>query len=199
MKMRTYEITVGAVFVCLMAIGANITAWFPMLAIPIGGTAVPLSLQTFFAIAAGLMLGSRLGSIAMIAYVLIGTAGVPVFAGFSAGPMALISPTGGFIFSFIATAFFAGWVSRIRNRPMLSTFIGGAITGLIFNYGIGVTYMYIAMNTWLHLHINYQLAWTGNIPFIVKDGALAILASAFVLQLSKRIHPAAISRKRHSH
>ncbi|MFD2208152.1 biotin transporter BioY [Virgibacillus halophilus] len=190
MKLHTYEITIGSVFVCLMAIGANITAWFPMLAVPIGGTAVPLSLQTFFAIAAGLMLGKKLGSIAMIAYVLIGTAGVPVFAGFSAGPMALISPTGGFIFSFIAIAFFSGWISRIKQVPMVSTYIAGAVAGLLFNYGIGVTYMYIGMNTWLHLPISYQLAWTGMIPFLIKDGGLAILAALFVLQLSKRLNPA---------
>ncbi|MDY0393166.1 biotin transporter BioY [Virgibacillus halophilus] len=155
--------------------------------------AVPLyhfHCRPFFAIAAGLMLGKKLGSIAMIAYVLIGTAGVPVFAGFSAGPMALISPTGGFIFSFIAIAFFSGWISRIKQVPMVSTYIAGAVAGLLFNYGIGVTYMYIGMNTWLHLPISYQLAWTGMIPFLIKDGGLAILAALFVLQLSKRLNPA---------
>ncbi len=44
---RPIDLTFGAVFVCLMAIGANIAVWFPMLAIPIGGASVPLSLQTF--------------------------------------------------------------------------------------------------------------------------------------------------------
>src|SRR5690625_2501140 len=110
-NMRTIDLTFGAIFVCLMAIGANITVWFPMLAIPIGGATVPLSLQTFFATLAGLILGRKLGTISMITYILVGVAGVPVFAGLSAGPMALISPTGGFIISFVFIAFFVGFIA----------------------------------------------------------------------------------------
>src|SRR5699024_12553255 len=45
---------------------------------------------TFFATIAGLMLGKRLGSIAMMTYILVGIAGVPVFAQMKAGPMQLI-------------------------------------------------------------------------------------------------------------
>ena len=56
MRLRPIDLTFGAMFVCLMAIGANITVWFPFLAIPIGGATVHVSLQTFFAILAGMML-----------------------------------------------------------------------------------------------------------------------------------------------
>lgn len=108
MRLRTIDITYGAVFVCLMAIGANVTAWFPFLAVPIGGATVPVSLQTFFAILAGLVLGKRLGTFSMITYALIGYAGVPVFANFSGGLTSLVSPSGGFIISFIFCCFFYG-------------------------------------------------------------------------------------------
>src|SRR5699024_5563277 len=154
--------TYGAVFVCLMSIGANITLWFPMLAIPIGGVSVPLSLQTFFAILTGLMLGRKLGSLTMVAYTIIGVAGVPVFANLSAGPMALINPTGGFIISFIVVAYVSGFISEKRKKGLL-TYSLGATMGLLCNYGIGVTYMYLAMNTWLNLNISYLVAWSSMV------------------------------------
>lgn len=186
-KLRTIDLTFGAVFVCLMAIGANITVWFPMLAVPIGGASVPLSLQTFFATLAGLMLGKRLGSISMITYMLVGIAGVPVFAKMSAGPMAIISPTGGFIISFVLVAFFVGWIAEACKKPSVPIYIIASLVGLILNYTIGISYMYLAMNTWLGLDISYALAWISMIPFIVKDTAFACLAALFMVTLAKRI------------
>ncbi|RKQ29587.1 biotin transporter BioY [Oceanobacillus halophilus] len=186
-SLRPIDITYGAVFVCLMTVGANITVWFPILAIPIGGTSVPLSLQTFFAILAGMMLGKKIGPIAMITYTFIGTAGVPVFAGLQGGPFALISPTGGFILSFIFVAFFAGSITELAKSPTISVYTVAAIVGLLVNYVIGVTYMYIAMNTWLELEIAYKLAWAGMIPFLIKDTALSILGAVFMVNVSKRL------------
>ena len=91
---KTLHLIHIAMFSALMAIGANISAF-----LIIGG--VPITLQTFFAILAGILLGSRMGAISMIVYAFIGLAGVPVFAGFSGGMDTLISPTFGFIVSFV--------------------------------------------------------------------------------------------------
>jgi|SRR5699024_6946526 len=187
MRLRTVDITFGAVFVCLMAIGANVTAWFPILAIPIGGVTVPVSLQTFFSILAGLILGKRLGSISMITYALIGYAGVPVFANFSAGPTSIVSPLGGFIISFIFVAFFTGLVAEQFKRPSVVSYSIAAIVGLVVNYSIGVTYMYIASNMWLELPIGYATAWIGMIPFLIKDFGLSIVAAFFMVAVAKRI------------
>lgn len=187
-QIRPIEMTYGAIFVCLMAIGANITVWFPMLAVPIGGVSVPLSLQTFFAILSGLMLGRKLGSLTMVTYTLVGLAGLPVFAGLSAGPMAFVSPTGGFILSFIFVAYAVGFISDMNKTGSLLHYSFAAIVGIAINYIIGVFYMYMAMNTWLNLNISYLLAWSSMIPFLIKDGALAILAAAFMVNLSKRIN-----------
>lgn len=186
-QLRPVDLTFGAVFVCLMAIGANIAVWFPILAIPIGGTSVPLSLQTFFAIIAGLMMGKKLSSLSMITYTFVGIAGVPVFAGMSAGPMVILSPTGGFIISFIIVAFVVGSIADRTKGTAVWTNIFAASVGLAINYGFGVTYMYLAMNTWLELKISYTTAWLSMIPFLIKDTALAYLAAIFVVQLSKRV------------
>lgn len=101
MKLKTIDITLAGMFAALMAIGANITSF-----IVIGG--VPITLTTFFCIMAGLLLGSRLGAISMIIYALVGLAGAPVFAKFSGGLAVIISPTFGFILSYIIVAFVVG-------------------------------------------------------------------------------------------
>ena len=186
-KLRAIDLTYGAVFVCLMAIGANITVWFPFLAVPIGGASVPLSLQTFFAILAGLMLGKKLGTISIITYILVGFAGVPVFAGLTGGPMAFATPTGGFIISFLFIAFITGWIGEKNKKGHVYVYFGASAIGVMFNYGIGVTYMYLAMNLWLELPITYGLAWASMTPFLIKDAALAGLAAMFMAGAAKRI------------
>ncbi|MFU0788501.1 biotin transporter BioY [Virgibacillus proomii] len=187
-KLRTTDLTYGAVFVVLMAVGANITAWFPMLSIPIGGADVPLSLQTFFAVLAGLMLGKKLGSLSMFVYMLVGIAGVPIFAGFSSGPTMFISPTGGFIISFIFAAFFTGWVvDNSEKNYSFPRYCLAALIGTAFNYLIGVTYMYIASNTWMEVPLPYTIAWAGMIPFLIKDLIFAGLAALFTVKVVKRI------------
>jgi biotin transport system substrate-specific component len=186
-NIKPIEITVGALFVCLMAIGANIAVWFPFLAVPIGGTTVPLSLQTFFSILAGLMLGKRLGSLAMITYVLIGVVGVPVFAGMEAGPVQLITPTGGFILSFILVAFITGWIAEQKATASLQRFVIASLAGLTINYLIGVTFMYLSMNFYMNLEINYGVAWLSMIPFLIKDVAMACLAAVFTVRVANRI------------
>ncbi|NWO14233.1 MULTISPECIES: biotin transporter BioY [Virgibacillus] len=187
-QMRTIDLTYGAVFVVLMAIGANITVWFPMLTIPIGGADVPLSLQTFFAVLAGLMLGRKLGSFSMLAYMLVGIAGVPVFAGLSAGPRMFISPTGGFIISFIFVALVTGWiVNHPKQNYSFVRYCSAALLGTAINYIIGVTYMYAASNMWLDFPLSYTLAWSGMIPFLIKDIAFAGLAALFMVRVIKRI------------
>lgn len=70
-KFSTVDMVYCALFSTLMMIGANITAFAPFLVV--GG--VPITLQSFFATLAGLVLGARKGAIAMLVYTLIGLAG----------------------------------------------------------------------------------------------------------------------------
>src|SRR3954470_18232515 len=122
-KLRALDLTLAAMFVALMAIGANISTIAPFL--HVGG--VPITLQTFFAILAGAILGSRLGSIAMIVYMFVGFVGVPIFAKFGAGPSTIFSPTFGFILSYIFTAFIIGKV--VEKKKTLAAFIIASLIG----------------------------------------------------------------------
>lgn len=108
------------------------TAFGAHVAVPL--TPVPVTLQTLFVILAGAMLGPRLGAASQIAYLGLGIAGLPVFAG-GFGLAYLAGPTGGYLLAFPATAFVAGVVAqRITGRGLagaLALFVGLFLASLI--------------------------------------------------------------------
>lgn len=171
-KIKTMDMSYVAMFVALMAIGANITAIITI------GT-VPLTMQSFFAIMAGALLGSRLGAVSMLVYLLVGLVGVPVFSHFTGGPGAVFLPTFGFILSFIFVAYVTGKIIESVHNPDFSIFLVASFAGLIMNYIAGTTIMYVAAHTWLDMEAwTYAHTWFIMLPFIPKDIALTIIAAA---------------------
>lgn len=173
---RTLKLVHIAMFSALMAIGANISSF-----LIIGG--VPITLQTFFAILAGILLGSRMGAFAMIVYTFIGLAGVPVFAQFSGGMDTLISPTFGFIVSFTVLAFLTGLIAE--KFPTRKGLVLAALAGLVINYFIGTNWMYAAYKLWFAAPegFTYQMAWAWMVVPLPKDLILSILAGVFAYRL----------------
>lgn len=83
-----------------------LTALSAQIVIPIGP--VPVTGQTFAVLLTGALLGSRLGAIAMIVYLIEGASGLPFFYGGTSGIAHLLGPTGGYLIAFPAAAFIAG-------------------------------------------------------------------------------------------
>ncbi|MBT2637871.1 MULTISPECIES: biotin transporter BioY [unclassified Bacillus (in: firmicutes)] len=183
MKFKALDLTLASMFVGLMAIGANITSFVPFMVV--GG--VPITLQTFFAILAGIILGSRLGAISMTVYALVGLVGVPVFAKFGAGMSTLISPTFGFILSFIFTAYVAGKIVE-KNRT-LSAFVIASLIGLVINYVFGTNWMYFAYKFWAAAPegFTYKMAWLWMVVPLPKDIILAVFAGMMGHRLEKSV------------
>lgn len=178
---KVFNLTIGAMFVALTAIGANMTSIVPFLVV--GG--VPITLQTFFAVMAGLVLGSRLGAFSMFVYMVLGLAGVPVFAQFKGGAAMLLSPTFGFIISFILVAYAAGKLVEMRRTvPM---YITAALLAMVINYVIGTNWMYAAYLFWFEApaNLSYKLVWLWMFVPLPKDIALSILAGTFAYRLNK--------------
>src|SRR2546422_5225860 len=80
-----------------------LTALAAQIVIPIGP--IPITGQTFAVLLTGALLGSRLGAITMIVYLIEGASGLPFFAGGSGGLLHLMGPTGGFPIAVPAAAF----------------------------------------------------------------------------------------------
>jgi biotin transport system substrate-specific component len=173
--MSPLTLVYSGMFAALMMIGANITAFAPFLVV--GG--VPITLQTFFAILAGLILGSRRGALAMTVYMFIGLAGAPVFARFGGGFGTVISPTFGFIVSFILVAFIAGKI--VEKNGKLQGYIIAALAGMTVNYLFGTNWMYFAYKLWAAAPdaFTYKVAWLWMVPPLPKDIILSVLAGNF--------------------
>ncbi|MBM7605412.1 biotin transport system substrate-specific component [Metabacillus crassostreae] len=173
-KLSTYDISLVGMFAALMAVGANITSWAPFLEV----AGVPLSMQPFFCILAGLLLGSRLGALSMTIYALVGIAGAPVFAQFSGGIGVIFGSTGGFILSYIVTAFLVGKVMELSKEKKATAFFTASFVGITTIYVVGTTYMWLALNVWMNAPMSYGAAWAVMLWFIVKDVAFTILGAA---------------------
>ena len=90
-----------------IAMGVALIAVCSWISIPLP---VPITLQTFAICLITAVLGLRLGLWAVVVYILLGAAGLPVFSGFRSGIGTLLGTTGGDIIGFVFTAL-AWWPS----------------------------------------------------------------------------------------
>lgn len=120
---RKLRIGLGVLaFVLATSFGAHV-------AIPLPGTAVPLTLQPLFIILAGAVLGPWGGAGAMASYLALGLSGAPVFSFGGGGLPWLMGPTGGYLVAAPAAAFLVGLLTqggagRIRRATALTVGIG---------------------------------------------------------------------------
>ncbi len=108
---RPVAIAAGVLlFAAATAVGARV-------AVPLGFTPVPMTLQTFFVLLSGALLGPRAGAASQFAYLGLGVAGVPVFAAGGAGLPWLLGPTGGYLLAFPIAAAAVGWIAGPSRGP----------------------------------------------------------------------------------
>ncbi|MCR6095280.1 biotin transporter BioY [Salipaludibacillus agaradhaerens] len=178
-QFRINDLTKGAMFIALMAIGANLTAFITI------GT-VPLTFQSVIAILAGILLGKKLGAFSIIGYIMVGLIGVPVFAGFSGGFQVLASPTLGFLLSFVAIAYVSGRLVEGKTEPTSTTYFKASLIGLLVNYFIGVPYLYYHSSVILQLeNIQFTTIAISMGPFFAKDFILALFTASIAPKLKK--------------
>lgn len=171
---KIYDMAYIGVFVGLMAV----CSW---ISIP---TAIPFTLQTFAVFLAVTVLGGKRGTLAIIVYLLLGMAGVPVFAEFSAGPGVLFGTTGGYLIGFIFTALLMWLFERLLGTrlPMQAV---SMFLGMVTYYMIGTAWfmvVYGSVNGPVSLMT--ALGWC-VIPFVIPDLVKAALALGFGRTLKK--------------
>lgn len=111
---------------------------------------VPYTLQTFFVLLAGGLLGKRNGFLSMVTYLGFGAMGLPVFAGSSFGIARLLGPSGGYLISFPFAAFLIAFLmsmkSKLTDQPggamkrfaaSIAWTVGSMVVGLLFIFAIG--------------------------------------------------------------
>lgn len=179
---KVRNIVLSGLFAALMAIGANVSSF-----LTIGG--VPITLQLMFAMLAGGILGSRLGSLAMLAYLLVGLFGAPVFAQLKGGPAQLLSPTFGFIISFIFVAYATGKLIGDRKQVTKKHYIGAGFLSIALNYLIGTNMMYLAFKIWVAAPsgFSYTVAWSWMLVYFPLDLVVVALSLGVLARLRKAL------------
>lgn len=167
------EVT-ALVRVVLWAVLIALGGWlsFPFLGIPV-------SLQTFFVVLAGLLEGPKLGASAAGLYLLAGLLGLPVFSGGLGGPAILFSPTAGFALAFPLGALVAGRAQTTRRpgerlsfaRAYLLALVGGVL--VVYSFG----FLGLMVNT-AKAPKAAALILVSLLPFdFIKMAAAALLAA----------------------
>lgn len=146
---------------------AQITVW----TVP-----VPVTMQTFGVLVIGAVYGWRLGAATIVAYLVEGAIGLPVFAGMTGGPQVLgglTSYTAGYLYGFVIAAAVVGWLSeRGWDRNVVTTAIAMLIGNLL---------LYVPGVAWLAYLIGWDAAVEfGLAPFVVGD-LIKLLAAAVLL------------------
>ena len=114
-----------------------LTALSAYVAVPLGVTPVPMTLQTLVVLLAGAFLGPVGGAASQLLYLGMGVAGVPVFAMGGAGFPWLFGPTGGYLMAFPLAAALTGWIAgHERGRLRVGLALVTSTTA-IFALGAG--------------------------------------------------------------
>ncbi|MCB5906709.1 biotin transporter BioY [Streptomyces pinistramenti] len=148
--------------------GAALTGIAAQIAVPVPGSPVPVTGQTFAALLVGASLGARRGFASMALYALVGMAGMPWFAEAKSGPG---GATFGYVLGMLLAATVVGALARRGgDRGALRT-AGTMVAGLALVYGIGVPYL--ALSTGMSFG---QALAAGLVPFLIGDALKAALA-----------------------
>lgn len=169
------DITATALFAALIAI----CAWISVPA------AVPFTMQTFGVFFTAGILGGKRGTAAVAVYILMGIAGLPVFAGFRGGAAVLAGPTGGYIAGFILSALIM-WAFEAAGLRTGRWLILSMLTGLLTCYIFGTAWfmtVYTAQNGELSLMSALTLC---VFPYVIPD----VIKIALAAGACRRLRPA---------
>lgn len=171
---RTIDAVIGVIFfIIATALGAYVR-------IPISGSPVPITLQTFFVMLSGAFMGRRLGLYSQLGYLLLGAIGLPIFQGLSCGMAVLLGPTGGYIVGFVFAAYLIGRILERRSSgiiPIILSFILGSL--IIYAFG----------TAWLILLYRVSVSNAiviGALPFVPGDIVKILVAAMIYSRVAKR-------------
>ncbi len=155
--------------VVLVLAGSVLTALSAQVAIPLPFSPVPVTGQTFAVLLIGAVLGSRLGALAMLAYLAEGAIGLPVFAGGHGTLLWMLGPTGGYLAGFVVAAYIIGWLCEHAWDRRLLTALAAMLLGNVAIYALGLPWL-------AHFVGTGKVVALGLAPFIAGDVAKIVLA-----------------------
>lgn len=153
MKISTKTIVTVGMFTAVLSVLSIMTIPMP--------SGVPVTLQTFAMALCGYVLGARKGVSSTLLYILLGTIGVPVFAGMTGGPSWLVGYSGGFIWGFIFLTLLCGLGGSQKNI-VISLVLGMAGLAVCHLFGV-IQFAIVASSPFPAAFV------TVSVPYIIKD------------------------------
>jgi len=160
----------------VLVIGASIfIALSAQIAFNVPFSPVPITGQTFAVILTGSILGSRRGSLAVIAYLLEGISGLPVFAQAQFGLIHLFGPTGGYLLGFVPAAFICGLLAEFGWGKTIFSVLGMMTVGTLVTFICGLSWLKIFFG-------NNNVLVIGFYPY-VSGAVIKIALAAFIFRI----------------
>lgn len=163
----------------LAAILAAILCVIAPISIPL--SAIPVSLATFAVYIISCTVNKKYATVAVIIYILLGAAGLPVFSAFSGGFHRIAGVTGGYIIGYIPCAFITALlIEKMENKKIIYPL--SMIAGTVVCYAAGtIWYMYQTKTSFV------SAITTCILPFLIGDALKIAAASCIGLTLRKRL------------
>lgn len=181
-RLSAKDMAFCGLFTALIAAGA-----FIKISIPVEPFPMHFTLQFFFVLLAGFLLGAEKGALCVGIYLAVGLVGVPVFAA-GGGPAYLVRPTFGFLLGFVFAAFVTGGLCSLKSRMTVGWNLFSAFWGMMAYYLSGMVYFYIISNYVIQMPVTWAVVFVNCFLItVVEDFVLCVLASV----LAKRLKPMA--------
>jgi biotin transport system substrate-specific component len=157
-------LVLASLFTALTVAGAQMRVPMPF---------VPFSLQDFFVVLAGLVLGPKYGALSQLLYVVLGLAGLPIFAN-GGGPAYVLQPTFGYLLGFPVASFIAGKIVH-RNATREAFLPAATWPQLVLACALAVSALLALGVFYLWLNANWMLGKELKLLHAVYAGAIVFL------------------------
>ena len=174
-KTRTEKMLLCAMFTALITIGSFIRIPLPL---------IPITLQYFMTVLAGMLLGGKLGALSVLAYLGLGLAGLPVFSG-GGGLGYIVKPTFGYLLSFAAGTFVTGYLSASAGTN-IRRLLTAALAGMLIVYSGGTAYCWLIYRFYLQQAIGF---WPLLLSCVIMPLPKDILLCWLAAFLAKKLKP----------
>lgn len=177
-RLSTKQLVLCGMFTALTAVGAFIQIPVPYMDY--------FTLQFFFVLLAGIVLGGKSGAAAVGCYVLLGLLGIPVFAA-GGGIGYIFRPSFGYLIGFIAAAFVTGEISG-RGQGTYKEYLLACLAGFAVTYSIGIVYKYLILNYYTGTEASWAVVILSCFPLDMPgDFVLCLLGAGVGRKLRKVI------------
>lgn len=175
------QIAYAAIFAAALAITGLLTRFLPP-------AVVPFSLQPLMVFLIGGLLNKRTAVLSLMAYLLLGFIGIPIFASPPYGGLIyLFRPSCGFLLGFVLAVWIMAYFLEQVNKNRWTYLVAGLLGFVAYNL-IGLPYLYLILKFYLGQVVDiWYIFKIGLLPFIIFDIVKAGLAAVICDEIRKRV------------